>query len=91
MGEKNFDNLPEAYREVFATLTDRLQRLLRRNLIGFTGYGGWLREDPFLKWELATSVRRARRDDLSSLTDIANEGTSYATGQALAMGWAGAV
>lgn len=78
MDEKNLDSLPEAYREVFATLTDRLQKLLGDNLIGFTAYGGWLSEDPFLKGELASSVVTLRKDDLNGLTNIADEGTSYA-------------
>ncbi len=78
MGEMGLDDLPEAYHEAFAELTDRLQRLLGRNLIGFTAYGGWLHEDPFLKGELATSVVVLRKDELDSLTNIASKGYSYA-------------
>lgn len=78
MGEMGLDDLPEAYRKAFAKLTDRLQRLLGHNLIGFTAYGGWLDEDPFLNGELATSVVTLRKDELDGLTNIAGEGVSYA-------------
>ncbi len=78
MAEEGIDDLPKSYREVFAGLTDRLQRLLQSNLIGFSAYGGWLSGDAFLEGELVTSVVALREDDLGGLTNIADEGVSYA-------------
>lgn len=68
---------PDAFQAPLAELSDRLQRLLGGNLVGFTAYGGWRVGDPFLEGELATSVATLRKDDLDALTNLATDGAEY--------------
>jgi len=69
--------LPRNVHEIFRELTRALVELTRDGLLGFSAFGGWLRDDSFYEGTPARSVAVVERFDLQALDRFAGQGVRF--------------